>query len=320
MSSITVPASMDWPLYRGQNLEADKRMMEQRCFYSYSRRVDESDVFEYWVPEGFYKNAVSMGFENPWLMYIIIGLGATIQAAMQSPEPSLLATVHAYTGRSIAGQLSKIKSGVDDSNFHALYTTANLIACQTILYRRVVPRERSSLAGIVDWLRCWRGVRSLLKVTTVSIPRSQYTSDLAGRSVDKQFIGALLDSSDSNHVFSFLLRYLPRISTPYQTTAAYRYVVGFLSMLYHKPVRLLHSEFLVHAPATFAKSVASCEPTALLLMGTYFALSRILDTPFISDETSEMELRLLLTFLPRLHTTLLERAITVIGQKDNGTI
>ncbi|KAH8894604.1 hypothetical protein GQ53DRAFT_839615 [Thozetella sp. PMI_491] len=318
VQGMQVPPCLDSPIYRGQSLEPNGRMMEKALFSCYTHRIENPDVWANELPKRYFNAALPLGHEYPYLMEAVIGLGAIYRAQEHTRDASTMATIHNYASRCITGQLETLKSGVTHSNFEVLFTCASLIAVQTVLHRMLLPAHPSSLAGLSDWYRAWNGVQSLIKGAPTEFSTSAYAFYPAF--CMGQWPSTGRDSPSSGPVFSFLLQRLPRMSTPHKVYAAYKTVVVSLSSIYTRPLRHLHCQLLVDRPREFLKGIERCEPTAMLLVGTHCALTRILDKPFICDESSEADLQLIMANLPRTHKALLQRAIDLIGHKTTRTL
>ncbi|KAH8892372.1 hypothetical protein GQ53DRAFT_823161 [Thozetella sp. PMI_491] len=258
--------SVDWPLYRGQ-------------------AVEKSDIGEFSNPKAFFHVTLHLGFDHAFLMFMFLGLGVTNQAPDDSTsDPDLLATLHTYAARSIKGQLVAISSGVNVANFHPLFTGTNLIVCQTTLSGSFSP----TVAGIIDWLRCWRGLHSFTRASASSFSGRDVLSDYPLRWHDPSFRIGLVSGDPT---FRFLLQGLPRISTSYKTHSAYYDAVGLLGILYRRADWNVHAQFPAEVTAVFVK-------TAI-----YLGLKR------------RGKLRFILAQLHRMFKRLLEQAIDMLASR-----
>ncbi|KAH8900740.1 hypothetical protein GQ53DRAFT_740668 [Thozetella sp. PMI_491] len=316
IAPISIPTQVDWPLYRGQSLEPANRLLEQQLCHFYIQRIEEPDIGNFWLPKDLYTLPLSVGFENPYLINGIMALGATGVAVSGGGTPRLQTVVHHYTSRLIEGQLAAIESSGSSTNFDLIFISANLIASQTLMARQLLPPVRSSLRGIVDWLRVWRGVKSLVLSSPAHlVSESRFKPLLAATAAQAQTYTA--HSPFKDDVLAFLLQGLPRMSTPRRIYAAYQETVDILCHLYRYPTRMNYGRFFLDTPSAFVKCVERCEPTALAIMGVFLAISRIMDMPFISDAIAEIDLRLILDHLPSIHRRLVQRAIDLIGDGES---
>ncbi|KAH8893957.1 hypothetical protein GQ53DRAFT_745364 [Thozetella sp. PMI_491] len=301
---LPFPVSLDWPLYRGQSMDPASRLLEQDLWHRYFYRLGQQDLSEYGVAKLFLKSNATLAFEYPFMAYIFLSHGAA-KPPDKRRTPQLGATLLTYLNRSIAGQLAEVRTGINISNFPALFATSNLIACQTIEARAFAS---PNIAGVVDWLKCWRGVGHFVTAAVEFMPLAYWPKI-------SQFPALSLPRNDP--LFAFLLQGCPRMSTPRHRYTAYQDVIAFLTLMYRTPDRTLYTRFLTETPNTFVKCVGQCESTALLLMATYFALSRVIDVPFDWDESGEVDLLLIQGYLPRMHRRLLDRAIDLIGDRSS---
>ncbi|KAH8895861.1 hypothetical protein GQ53DRAFT_804047 [Thozetella sp. PMI_491] len=308
--SSTLPTSLDYPLYRGQNIEASDRILEQRLFHAFIRRIRKDDVTEgIMVPRGFWDCVPTMGFEYPGIIHGAMGLGAASEALERDHGQSMVAISLGCLTRSIDLQMAAVQQGVTEQNFDALYASAIFISSQAVMHRALPPFDRTSLAGVVDWFRCWYGIRTLAGASPGLFSKSMHkNTTMFLRHAPREDRKAPARRSE----FDYILRALPRMSTPRKTYRAHQDVVAYLDEVYEQRTRALHIRFPLHAPTTFVKCVERCELTALTLMGTWFGLARIMDIPFAFDFSAEVEIRRILGCLPSLHRRLLDRALAII--------
>ncbi|KAH8884841.1 hypothetical protein GQ53DRAFT_829508 [Thozetella sp. PMI_491] len=251
-------------------------------------------------------------------MQPLLCIGASAAAIEGPKDPGHIAASHRYLARSLASQISAVTAGVNRENREVLYSNEVLIATATVVQHCLIPLDKEHLGSIADWFRCWWGVKTIATLSFKVLPGDAgalaYSFGIYARTATTPE-----RPRPSACTFAFLLTGLPRMSTPHKAYKSYQRVAAFLDMSHSRRSRVLHGHFLVTAPSAFVRCVERCEPTALLLMGVYFGMTRIMDTPNVFDLSAEADLRVILLYLPGIHKKLLKQALDIIGTRGEGS-
>ncbi|KAH8888152.1 hypothetical protein GQ53DRAFT_808698, partial [Thozetella sp. PMI_491] len=314
--AANVPRSLQYQLLFSRGQQSSRAWNLDLQLFSYFTQSSWTSASAPFVLPSFTEILPILALKNRVLMDALLGMCATSLRLGRPDDTKRLATAsHAYMARCISSQVRLLGAGLNHANFDAVYLTAVIIAAQTIAIRQCLPPDavEDLGAGVAYWFHVFRGIRTVGAASPDLFLGSNIATVFPKGGWQNPFVPELEPSTD-DPVFKFLIDGLCGTGTRDEEHAAYRNAMAYLSAIRSLPSRPLHMRFLIDARPVFVRCVERGEPVALLLMGVYFGLVKLLAPRSVIDASAERDLGAIERRLDGGHLQLLRKALDIVDR------
>lgn len=309
------------PLYAGQ--DEGSRVFELRLYHQYVlnarafRPYDAEDETAALAlnPHPVMRRVPDLAMQGGYMMDALLGISAMTMYFRDSSNRQLKVATFKYMCQAISKLKAALRSGAKKQKPELLFSSCALVATHTLTQHLLDPDGKNQKDIPVVWLSAYRG----LTCTGDWRPESVFGDDIAFSAPREASKFVELENRIQAYAhpgpFAFLLDGQDDQALT-NTSAVYKDVVAYLSILYEAPTRSTVWWFLMSNRTAYISRANGGESRARLILAVYLIFMGVFNKNRLFGHCADQHTMLIEQELDREYLVLLNRARTMILKRS----